>query len=599
MVRKVRSLVTLGIRSKVILVPAAMLVLAVSSNVILVAGRFRADYSRSLQASVHVIADNLKLQMERLFELGFQLYEISGFDEQCVEVLRQHPHVSYACIADTSGRILFSSRKGKSPVLPVGAWTGSSDPKPQLIRDEQAEDHYAVAAPIADTYGKTIAWAVVAFPRKVLDERIGAMTVWLSGVSALSIGVTAVLLWLALSILVTRPISSLLSAIFEIRSSGDLSREVAVASRDELGQLGASFNALLQSIRDRDAQIQKHLGELRRARDELELRVQERTADLTKANRELQEEIVRRKEAEEKREQMHAILVEASRRAGMAEVATGVLHNVGNVLNSVNVAAQLAQDRIKNSQIASLLKAAELINQHNQDLTQFLTSDDRGRQLPRFLCKLAEVLEQERSQTLLELEGLVKSVNHMKEIVSMQQSLARVAGVITEARVSEIVEDALKINQAGLQRHEVTVQRDYADDMIIHTDKHKVLKILINLISNAKYALTHGGKAEKLLTLRIARGDDQTVKIIVSDNGVGIEPHNMSKIFSHGFTTKKDGHGFGLHSSAIAARELGGSITAHSDGPGAGATFTLTLPIRAGEQQQCPQATATSSVESL
>ena len=111
-------------------------------------------------------------------------------------------------------------------------------------------------------------------------------------------------------------------------------------------------------------------------------------------------------------------------------------------------------------------------------------------------------------------------------------------------------------------------------------DKHKVLQILVNLLRNAKHALEEGGGGDKRLKLRVGINGERRVKISVSDNGVGIAPEHLSRIFEHGFTTRKEGHGFGLHSGALAAREMGGSLGAHSAGPGQGATFTLEFPAQ-------------------
>jgi signal transduction histidine kinase len=98
------------------------------------------------------------------------------------------------------------------------------------------------------------------------------------------------------------------------------------------------------------------------------------------------------------------------------------------------------------------------------------------------------------------------------------------------------------------------------------------------VIRNAKYACDESGNAEKRVTVRVSAAHGAMV-IAVIDTGVGIPPENLERIFSHGFTTRKDGHGFGLHSCALAARDLGGSLQGESAGPGQGATFTLTLPL--------------------
>jgi C4-dicarboxylate-specific signal transduction histidine kinase len=151
-----------------------------------------------------------------------------------------------------------------------------------------------------------------------------------------------------------------------------------------------------------------------------------------------------------------------------------------------------------------------------------------------------------------------------------------------------LVEDALQINAAALQRHDVLVRREYEETPQILTEKHKVLQILVNLIRNAKYAMDEAKQPERLLTVKVAQDASSQVKIQVIDNGIGIPKQNLTCIFSHGFTTRRDGHGFGLHSSALAVRELGGSLQAYSDGPGSGATFTLLLPNAPPQQSQQP-----------
>jgi PAS domain S-box-containing protein len=283
------------------------------------------------------------------------------------------------------------------------------------------------------------------------------------------------------------------------------------------------------------------------------------------------------KETEAQLEQVHGQLLETSRQAGMAEIATNVLHNVGNVLNSVNVSASLVVDSVKKSKVANLAKVAAMLREHEHDLGTFITSDTKGRQLPAYPGQLAEQFLTDQTTTFRELDLLVKNIEHIKDIVSMQQSYARVAGVKEVINVRELVEDCLHMNAAALGRHGVEVVREFADVPLINIDKHKVLQVLVNLIRNAKHACQDSARADRLLTVRVADGDGR-IKISVMDNGVGISPENLTRIFSHGFTTRKDGHGFGLHSGALAAKEMGGSLSVQSDGPDKGANFTLELP---------------------
>lgn len=161
----------------------------------------------------------------------------------------------------------------------------------------------------------------------------------------------------------------------------------------------------------------------------------------------------------------------------------------------------------------------------------------------------------------------------------MQQNYARISGVREMVKAAELVEDSFNMDAQSFARHGVQLVRDYQDVPPLNIEKHKVLQILVNLLRNAKHACDDRGEKDKQVTVRIAGGDGQ-IKISVADNGVGILPENMTRIFNHGFTTRKDGHGFGLHSGALAAKELGGSLSAQSDGQNKGAVFTLVLPCQ-------------------
>ncbi len=291
------------------------------------------------------------------------------------------------------------------------------------------------------------------------------------------------------------------------------------------------------------------------------------------------QDITERKQAEEALEKVHRELLEVSRRAGMAEVATGVLHNVGNVLNSVNVSALLITDRLSKSRVSHVTGIANLLRENSTDLSTFITSDPRGQQLPGFVGTLAERLVHEQTQLLHEAGVLSRNIAHIKDIVAVQQNYAKVSGVAELLPVVALVEDALEMNGAAFERHSVIVRREYSDLPPIRVDKHKVLQILINVLSNAKYAVSESSQRDKRITIRVSLNGETRVKISVTDNGIGIAPENLARVFAHGFTTKRNGHGFGLHSAALAAQEMGGSLTADSSGPGLGATFTLELPM--------------------
>jgi PAS domain S-box-containing protein len=284
-----------------------------------------------------------------------------------------------------------------------------------------------------------------------------------------------------------------------------------------------------------------------------------------------------RKRAEAALERSHAELVEASRRAGRAEVATGVLHNVANVLVSVNVASSLLAEGVEKSKTAHLKMLVAMIDEHKNDLGAFLSNDPKGKLIPSYLSRLSEHLAGERAAALRELAALRQSVEHLMAIVKAQQTQGKVGGAPEKLAVADFVTTALRMGSTaahpGLQ-----IVKEVGPELTVTVDKHQALQVLVNLIRNAIQACENSRQEEKVMTIRASVSSGR-VRIAVTDNGVGIDPANLERIFSHGFTTKKDGHGFGLHSSVLVAKDLGGELSVHSDGPGKGATFTLELPL--------------------
>lgn len=271
-------------------------------------------------------------------------------------------------------------------------------------------------------------------------------------------------------------------------------------------------------------------------------------------------------------------LIDASRTAGMAEVATGVLHNVGNVLTSLNVSANVVATALHKSKADSLVRVAALLQEHESDLGPFIAQDPKGRRVPEFIASLARHSLETRDELLREIASLQENIDHIKEIVTMQQAYATTVGAAEPLEPVRLMEDALRMNAGALVRHDVAVIRDFQPAPRVLAEKGKVLQILINLIRNAKYAADEGRATGRAVTLRIETSAQGRVRLTVQDNGVGIAPENLKKIFVHGFTTRAEGHGFGLHSSATVAKDLKGTLTVHSDGLGQGAAFTLELP---------------------
>jgi len=259
------------------------------------------------------------------------------------------------------------------------------------------------------------------------------------------------------------------------------------------------------------------------------------------------------------------------------------LHNVGNSLNSVGVTTSSIQGRIRHWKAVNLAKVSGLLQEHKADLGHFVTQDERGRNLPEYLHGLAKQILKDQETLLQDLDELDLHLQHVKEIISLQQSYSKSAGVTEPVLVSELLEDALRLNADALVRHRVDIRREYADLPPCLLDRHRILQILTNLISNGKYAIAVSERRDKILTIRSRKVEPDRLVIEVADNGIGIAEKDLTRVFSYGFTTRKEGHGFGLHSGAIAAREMQGSLTVQSAGAGRGAIFTLDLPFRPQE----------------
>jgi signal transduction histidine kinase len=271
-------------------------------------------------------------------------------------------------------------------------------------------------------------------------------------------------------------------------------------------------------------------------------------------------------------------LIKVSRQAGMAEIATGVLHNIGNVLNGVNVSANLLEEKIHASNVDRLPQISELLESNLGGLDDFLENDPKGQRILPYLRELSIQISNQNAESMIELESLRTGIVHIKSVISSQQSLAKPVGVNQSENLVELIDDALEMSDLQIRGLNIEVIKKLEVLGPVEIDRHKVIQILLNLLSNAKQAMLD---AEKNPSVKIVleRKDEKSYLISVTDNGVGIDPKKMDNIFIHGFTTKPDGHGFGLHNSALSAIDMNGSLQCDSAGTNQGATFTLILPL--------------------
>lgn len=552
-----RSLHHLSINAKLILlaVAAASTALVLSSTAFVVndVQRIRLSTVEQLAAMASVVGANSTAALQ--FDDPISAAEM-------LESLRQQPSVAVAAIYNDEGQLFATyARPGAGQALPSAVPAegmrftedGHLDLAQPIMHDGQAVGAIYIHSSLEELHGQFSRYvAIVAVIFVVALTAAAMLSTWLQRK-------------------ISRPILELADTARLISASRDFSIRVHRRSEDELGVLFDQFNTMLD-------EIQRGEAELQNAHNELEHRVAERTAQLTHSNEELSREVAERIRAEEELEAAHHRLMDTARRAGMAEIATGVLHNVGNVLNSINISATLVADSLRQSKLSQLARAVALLDEHEDDLASYVATDTQGKQIPRFLRIVTDHLLAEHREMIGESETLTTKVDHVKAIIATQQSYAGATGVIESFDLSETLEDSIKLQSAAFERHGIRISREFAELPPVVADKQKLLQILINLVKNAKDAMLQGGK-QNTLTIRTLLLDD-AVRVEVCDTGVGIHQENLTRIFSHGFTTKADGHGFGLHSCANAAREMGGSLSARSDGLGKGASFILELPLR-------------------
>ena len=281
------------------------------------------------------------------------------------------------------------------------------------------------------------------------------------------------------------------------------------------------------------------------------------------------------------RDKMHDEMIRMSRKAGMAEVASGVLHNVGNVLNSLNLSASVTRKQLDESVIDKLVFARDLVVKNKSDLANFMTNDKRGRHFAGALDGLTNTLVAENDQLRRESDLLIESIDHIRSVINTQQSSARAEGVLANFVLADAIQHSVQILNDVLVKNDIQVSVNCSESLKLTTDKEKLKQILINLISNASDSIVDHNR-ERHISIDVEEIEESFL-ISVQDTGAGIHEENMGDLFSHGFTTKQSGHGFGLHSCALTAQILGGQLHAQSDGVGLGATFTLNIPKEQNE----------------
>lgn len=393
------------------------------------------------------------------------------------------------------------------------------------------------------------------------------------------LGLTSVLTLLlitALNFLIANPIQKITSKVNSI-AKGDLSKRIQVRQTDEIGKIGNEFNSLLDQLQMAISEVNQVMAAMaagdfsRRITVHLE-------GDLNKLKMNTNRSIEILGERTEQLKQAQQAIIEKAHKAGMADVASGTLHNVGNILNSVKVSAQLIKNKIKNSKINKLKKANDLLRENLHNLDEFILRNPKGKKLLEYYLKLEEVIFEEAGEVSENLNRLNDKIDMIADVVSAQQSYAGISSLTESYPLETVIEDALTLQSGSIGRYGIQVIKNYAALPEVPIQKAKLVHILINLIKNAKESMLETPVENRKLTISTERNED-LARLVIKDTGKGIEAESLKKIFTHGYTTKKDGHGFGLHSCANYMMEMNGNIWAESEGIDKGASFILEFKL--------------------
>jgi two-component system NtrC family sensor kinase len=389
------------------------------------------------------------------------------------------------------------------------------------------------------------------------------------------ITLAAIFVGLAFSTAISQSVASRVARLVQAMKRverGSFSEELRATGNDEIDNLTRQFNSMVQRLAQHDATIRDLNMNLERKVEERTLSLRLLHAELDQRNNELETALTDVKE-------MQSQLVDVAHRAGMTEIATGVLHNVGNVLNSVNVSISVINESVRKSKSSSVARVAALMREQAPALAA-ATSDPKIQKLPEYLDLLSGSLAEEQRQVESEVSNLMEKVQHIKNIISAQQNYTRRVCFQEAIDLHHLIEDLLSMHGPAISKNEVKVERNFASLPKVTIEKSKLLQVLDNLIKNALESMQITEREAQHVLRITSQSEDQELSITIADTGHGITEEQLKCIFRFGFTTKTNGNGFGLHSSAIAMNEMGGAIRVHSGGVGQGAVFTITLPLK-------------------
>jgi DNA-binding LacI/PurR family transcriptional regulator/signal transduction histidine kinase len=276
-------------------------------------------------------------------------------------------------------------------------------------------------------------------------------------------------------------------------------------------------------------------------------------------------------------EKLHASfqeLTEQAYREGMADISIEILHNIGNILNSINVSASLMKTATDSPLIPYLINANQLLSSHLEDLGNFIARDPKGMKLMQFYLKLGTYFAEFKNQVLYNSTRLDEKIKSIVDLISAQQTYTGVNESIERHDIASILDDTIKLMAESIEKYQIQVTKDYRVRPQIMVQRLKLFHVLFNLINNAKTAMTETKADERKLTLTICE-DEKGKYIRISNNGYGPSHNLLEKIFDFGYPNPTTGYELGLHSCIKYMDEMGGKIWADANNPNQGTTFVL------------------------
>jgi two-component system, NtrC family, sensor kinase len=401
----------------------------------------------------------------------------------------------------------------------------------------ESADVTQVFRSLNDVYGRPLVALRVDVPRRITQRGHSAIAY----ASAYLVGaalVVLILLVLVLNRVVLRPLAQVTRHAVSLGDSEDLGARLDFKGSDEIGQLAREFDRMVE-----------HVAESRRQ------------------------------------------LVDQSFQAGFAELAKGVLHNLGNAMTPIGVRLSGLGQRLGQAPTAEVEQASE-------ELQRVLLDATRREDLEQFMRLACGELARTVKCAQEDVAVLTRQTSIVQGALAEQMRSTRNEHVVESVRLPELIAQSLEVvPDACRQRLSIEVDDSLRKVGVVHVARTVLRLVLQNLIINASDAVRDAGRERGKLRLSAAIAREpatgpEYLHVQCQDDGVGIPEDNLNRVFEKGFSTKSRGtnYGIGLHwcSNAIAA--LGGRMWAASDGPGLGASFHLVVPLAARRREPCVEA---------